>query len=296
MRKFFFFFAVTFLLSLALPGISSQAFGQNRAVPVMLASSSPLPDAPLPQSAGSSSSQSTQDPSVRKDQSTPETAPDLNRKSPQTPAGVPATQKPKPLPEPKRILGMMPNYRAVSAGVLPPPPSSKQAFIIASQNSFDYSSFVFVGITSLMAEGTESHPSLGKGVGGFWGYTWRGFVDKTDGNYWVIWLLPSIVHQDERYYAKGQGPIKSRVWYAATRIFITPNYKGKNVFNSAEIFGRGISQSISLTYYPAADQSVGPFMEKFGYALGRDALTNVFREVWPDVDAHVLHRHRRLQQ
>ena len=293
MRSTFFFFAGTLSLLLAIPGISSQACAQDSSGPLMVASNSGLPNAPQPQS--SSSTQNTQKQDGQQDQGTPETAPDLNRKRAETPAGVPATQKPQPLPQPKRILGMMPNYRAVSAGVLPPPPSSRQAFIIASQNSFDYSSFVFVGITSLMAEGTESHPSLGKGVPGFWGYTWRGFVDKTDGNYWVIWLLPSIVHQDERYYAKGEGPMMHRVVYAATRIFITPNYQGKNVFNSAEIFGRGISQSISLTYYPAADQSVGPFMEKFSYALGRDALTNVFREVWPDVDAHVLHRHRRPQ-
>ena len=27
----------------------------------------------------------------------------------------------------------------------------------------------------------NEHPSLGKGVGGFYAYTWRGFLDKTDG-------------------------------------------------------------------------------------------------------------------
>src|SRR5215471_11289248 len=64
--------------------------------------------------------------------------------------------------QPKRILGIMPNYRAVSAGEIPPPPTAKQALKIATQNSFDYSSFIFVGITSLIAEGSDAHPSLGK--------------------------------------------------------------------------------------------------------------------------------------
>ena len=41
--------------------------------------------------------------------------------------------------QPKRILGVMPNYRAVSAGEIPPPPTPKEAFKIATQNSFDYS-------------------------------------------------------------------------------------------------------------------------------------------------------------
>lgn len=189
----------------------------------------------------------------------------------------------------------MPNYRAVSAGVLPPPPTSAQAFKLASQNSFDYSSALFTGVTSLLAEGTEAHPTLGKGVPGFWGYYWRGFIDKTDGNYWVIWLLPSITHEDERYYAKGEGRKMHRAFYAASRVIITPNYRAKNTFNASEIFGRGISQAISLTYYPSADQSLEPFMEKFGYAVGRDALTNVFREFWPDIDTHIIHRHNHNQ-
>jgi hypothetical protein len=282
------FFLVTLFSGLGIFGLLPQTFGQGPAAPI--ASLAAIPDTPQPQSSGS-----TQNGQNTKDQHQSPTAPDLERKAPETPAGVPTTQKPKPLPQPKRILGVMPNYRAVSAGVLPPPPTSKEAFILAAQNSFDYSSFVFVGITSLMAEGTETHPQLGKGIPGFWAYSWRGFVDKADGNYWVIWALPAVVHEDERYYAKGQGTIVHRGVYAASRILITPNYHGKDTFNAAELFGRGISQGISLTYYPSADQSVGPFMEKYGYALGRDALTNVFREFWPDIDAHFIHRHRPRQ-
>ena len=193
--------------------------------------------------------------------------------------------------QPKRILGIMPNYRAVSAGALPPPPGPKQAFKIATQNSFDYSAFVFVGITSLLAEGTDAHPQLGKGVGGFGQYYWRGFLDKTDGNYWVVFILPTFLHEDERYYALGRGSVLKRGIYAASRILITPNYQGHSTFNASEIFGRGISQAISTTYYPAPDRTFGGIASKYAYALGRDALTNVFREFWPDIATHVLHRH-----
>ena len=193
--------------------------------------------------------------------------------------------------QPKRILGIMPNYRAVSAGAIPPPPTPKEAFKIATQNSFDYSSFVFTGITSLLAEANNSHPQLGKGIGGYWGYYWRGFVDKTDGNYMVIFVMPTIFHQDERYYAMGEGNILKRGIYAATRILITPNYQGHNSFNASEVLGRAVAQGISASYYPAGSRSVGDIAVKYGWAMGRDALTNVFREFWPDIATHVLHRH-----
>lgn len=193
--------------------------------------------------------------------------------------------------QPKRILGVMPNFRAVSAGALPPPPTPKEAFVIATKNSFDYSSFIFVGITSMLAEGTNAHPQLGKGVAGFGRYYWRGFLDKTDGNYLVIFALPTVLHEDERYYAKGEGNFFKRGVYAASRILITPDYHGHDTFNASEIVGRAMAQGISTAYYPKPDRTAGALAVKFGWAMGRDALTNVFREYWPDIATHVLHRH-----
>ena len=195
-----------------------------------------------------------------------------------------------PHPQPNRILGIMPNFRAVSAGTLPPPPTPKQAFVIATQNTFDYSSFIFVGVTSAMAEATNSHPQLGQGMAGFGRYYWRGFLDKTDGNYLVIFALPTVFHQDERYYALGRGGVWKRLVYAVSRVVITPNYDGQASFNTSELLGRGIAQGISLAYYPSGTRTIGGISSKYGYAIGRDALTNAFREFWPDIAAHLLHR------
>jgi hypothetical protein len=193
--------------------------------------------------------------------------------------------------QPKRILGIMPNYRAVSAGAIAPPPTPKQAFKIATLNSFDYSSFVFVSVTSAFAEWSDAHPKLGEGMPGFGRYYWRGLVDKTDGNYMVIFAFPTVLHEDERYYAMGEGKFLKRGIYAATRILITPNYDGKNTLNASEIFGRAAAQGVSLSYYPSSDRTAGALAVKYGWAMGRDALTNVFREFWPDIATHALHRH-----
>jgi hypothetical protein len=205
----------------------------------------------------------------------------------------PNLQQSPPLPglQPKRILGIISNFRAVSAGATPPPPTLKESFMIATQNNFDYSAFLFVGITSSLAEATNAHPQLGEGIGGFGRYYWRGWVDKTDGNYWVIFVLPTLFHQDERYYALGQGGAWKRLTYSASRILITPSYHGHNSFNISEILGRGIAQGVSLAYYPRQTRTPGAIAQKYGFDIGRDALTNIFREFWPDIAAHVLHRH-----
>jgi hypothetical protein len=214
-------------------------------------------------------------------------------------SGLPAAQSgdaspaspQNPPPQPQRILGVMPNFRAVSAGVIPPPPTPKQAFLVATRNSFDYSSFIFVGITSAFAEWTDAHPQLGEGLVGYGRYYWRGFVDKTDGNYWVIFALPTVFHEDERYYSMGKGGFWKRLVYSSTRILVTADYHGHETFNASEVLGRGISQGISLAYYPADTRTAGALADKYGWAMGRDVLTNVFREFWPDIAVHVLHRH-----
>ena len=108
----------------------------------------------------------------------------------------------------------------------------------------------------------------------------------------MIFALPTILHEDERYYAMGHsGGVLKRMAYSASRILITPDYHGHNTVNAAEVFGRAMAQGVSLSYYPSHDRTGGALAVKYGYAMLRDAATQMFREFWPDIAVHVLHRH-----
>lgn len=186
----------------------------------------------------------------------------------------------------------MPADRTVKLGTRVPPPTPREAFGIATRSTFNYSSFALTGFTSLFSEGIDSHPRLGKGVPGFGRYYWRGFVTKAGGNYWILFILPTAFHEDERYYTLGRGSILHRSLYAASRVLITPDSYGRNTINGAELLGRGIADGASMAYYPAEDRTFGEFAGRYGYSLLGDAATNVFRELWPDVSAHSSHRHK----
>jgi hypothetical protein len=105
----------------------------------------------------------------------------------------------------------------------------------------------------------------------------------------VVFVLPTIFHQDERYYSLGRGSILKRTVYSLSRVAITPNYQGNPSFNISELLGRGIADGISTTYYPSQDRTLSDFASKYGYAVMRDGLTDTFREFWPDIAVHVLH-------
>ena len=195
--------------------------------------------------------------------------------------------------QPHRILGLMPNYRSVSAGTIPPPPGFKQSFKIATRQAFDYSSFVFLGMTTASAYWQGSHPSLNTYNGGdnvFWAYLWRGFLDKSDGTYQSAWILPTLLHEDTRYYAMGHGSKWKRLGYAMSRVAVARTYEGHATPNLAGLGGKAGAQAVSRTYYPPGSETFGVLAKKFSYACARDMGFTVFREFYPDIAIHILHR------
>ena len=213
------------------------------------------------------------------------------------PDNLPLDAAGNPIPlnrqQPKRILGFFPNFRSVSAGAAVHPPGFRYDFRIATRQAFDYSSFIFLGITSLSAEGLNSHPKLGKGVPGFYAYTWRGLLDKTDTTYLSAWLLPSILHQDNRYFPLGDGHrVLTRVGYVISRQAVTRTYGGHQTFNLSGLGGKILAQYISRFYYPPGTSDFSVLATKFGYGAARDIGFQSLREFYPDVAAHYIRKHR----
>lgn len=208
---------------------------------------------------------------------------------------VDANGNPIPLEkqQPKRILGFMPNYRTVSAGAATHPLGWKYNFTVATRQAFDYSSFMFLGLTSITAEGLNEHPALGKGVGGFYAYTWRGFLDKTDGTYLSAFFLPSLLHEDTRYHPLGHGHrIVVRALYVISRQGVALTYGGRQTPNFAGLGGKVLTQVISRNYYPAGSTDFGVLAEKFGYSVMRDVAFSSIREFYPDIAAHYIRKHQ----
>jgi hypothetical protein len=195
--------------------------------------------------------------------------------------------------QPTRILGLMPNFRTVSGGAKPPAPGWKYNFTVANHQALDYSTFIFLGLTSLSAEGMDSHPALGKGVPGFYAYAWRGFLDKTDNTYLSAWLLPSLLHEDTRYYALGnEHHIPARILYVIDRQAIARTYGGHQTPNIAGLGGKVLTQIVSRTYYPSSATSFDVLATKFGYSVMRDVAFSSIREFYPDIAAHYIRKHR----
>src|ERR1700676_1096900 len=78
----------------------------------------------------------------------------------------------------KRILWIFPTYRAVSTNTHLPPLSLREKFWLATQDSFDYSSFVSSGIISGVSQTRNSYPEFGNGGKAFGRYYWHAVADQ----------------------------------------------------------------------------------------------------------------------
>lgn len=194
--------------------------------------------------------------------------------------------------EEKRIMGVLPNYRTAEMSAASTPLSAKQKLRIAVKDSFDYPLAFVAAAYAGIYQANDSHPEFGQGAKGYFSRLGTSFTDQVDGNMWAEGLLPALLREDPRYFRMSEGSVKSRAWYAISRIVVTRTDSGHRTFNSAEVFGNGIAAAVGLSYYPD-DRDVASFVQNWGTQLATDAGSQILKEFWPDIRRRWVARHSR---
>jgi hypothetical protein len=158
------------------------------------------------------------------------------------------------LEEKQRVLGVIPNFYVSytwNAASL----TSGQKFRLAARSSIDP---VTIGISAIIA-GAEQADDAFEGYGqGAQGYAKRfgaSYGDAVIGTFIGGAILPSIFHQDPRYFYKGTGTITSRALYAISTVVICKGDNGKWEPNYSNVLGNLAAAGISNIYYPASERN-----------------------------------------
>lgn len=206
--------------------------------------------------------------------------------------GAPKQTPPKedaPAPQTKRILGIVPNFRAISTDEKLPPQTVEEKFVTCTEDSFDYSSIFIPLMLAGYSMATKATPEFGQGAAGYGRYFWHTAVDQTSENYMVEFVVPTITHEDTRYYTLGRGGFLKRTGYALSRAVVTRSDSGKEVFNLSEVVGAGAAAGISTLYYPSRQRSLGNTGKEWGIDVAVDAMAFVAKEFWPDINRKLFH-------
>jgi hypothetical protein len=186
-------------------------------------------------------------------------------------------------PDP-HMFGIFPNHATVEDEPDAPPVSTRQKFAMASENTFDPWVYPFIGVVASM------NHSFGPGVSGFAKQYAASLTDNMTGNFLTSAALPSLLHQDPRYFDLGSGGIWRRAGYAASRIVVTRGDSGSPQFNVSEIGGNMLAVSIANAYYPPANRTVTGTLLRWGMQLLWDTLSNEMKEFWPDIRQKLHHQ------
>lgn len=193
-------------------------------------------------------------------------------------------------PVEKRLFGIIPNYRADQAQDTYKPLTVAEKYRIARSDSFDWPNYPLLAGFALQSQVAAGGFSHNGGFTGFTQYYARAFGDQIIGSYVTEAILPSLLHEDPRYFRLGAGTFWHRTYYAASRILVTRVDSGKTRFYVSEIAGNAAVVAITSSYYPDS-RSPSEAGERFAMALGNDAISNLMTEFWPDIKRRLRFGH-----
>ena len=178
--------------------------------------------------------------------------------------------------EHQRIFGIIPNFY-VSYEQNAAPLTPKLKFQLAAKVLLDPVTFVGVGLVAASEQAGDhpNYPQGAKGYGERYGAAYgNGFTDVMIGGA----ILPTLLHQDPRYFYQGTGTNKSRALHAITSPFICKGDNGQWQPNYSTVGGDLASAAISNAYYPASNRGVGLFLGNFLIGTGQRAAANLAQE------------------
>jgi hypothetical protein len=182
----------------------------------------------------------------------------------------------------KRLFGLIPNYRADQKTNRYQPLTVAEKFKIAREDSFDWPNFPLLAGYALQAQVASGGFHQNGGFRGFGEFYARGVGDQVIGSYLTEAILPSLLHEDPRYFRSGTGTFWRRVSYAASRVVVTHADNGRARFFVSEVAGNAAVVAATSLYYPNS-QSAAEGAKRYTMQLGNDAVSNILSEFWPDI-------------
>jgi len=170
--------------------------------------------------------------------------------------------------EKQRVLGVIPNFYVVYDRNAVPL-TTKLKFRLALKATTEV---VTIGAAAFLAGINQAAdtPAYVQGAKGYGQRFGAAYITAATNILIGGAVLPSLLHQDPRYFYQGTGSKKSRALHAISAPFVAKADSGRWQFNYSSVGGDLASAALSNTYYPSSNR--GP-----GLVFGNAAITTAGR-------------------
>jgi len=144
-----------------------------------------------------------------------------------------------------------------------------------------------------ISQAEDQLDEYGQGAEGYGKRLGANLADTNLATFFGRFLLPTLLHDDPRYFRIGaSGSFKRRLVHAMLSPEWTRRDNGTHRVNYSRILGDLMATSVGNLYYPEDDRGAGPTFQRAGTMLGTASGSAVFQEFWPDIKARLFKKHK----
>jgi hypothetical protein len=158
---------------------------------------------------------------------------------------------------------------------------------LAARNFLDPLSLLAVTGEAGISVAADSYSPYGPGMPGFGRSVGVGVTQDMTGEFFGTFLIPSVVHQDPRYYRMEHAPIRRRIGHAVVQVLWTRGDNGRGIPNYANLVGFAFDDAIANLYVPGRETSFGASADRYAINLASAPIGNFVNEFLPDVASHI---------
>lgn len=179
--------------------------------------------------------------------------------------------------EKQRVLGILPNFYT-SYVWNAAPMTAKQKYKLALRTSIDPWIFARTAITAGLDQAAGRFPEYDDGGKGYVERYFAAYGSAVTGRFIASAVLPSIFHQDPRYFYRGTGGAPRRALHAIVSSVAARTDHGRVEPNYSHTLGNFAAGYLSRTWHPGGDNGVSLALENMGIGIGESMVRNLLQE------------------
>lgn len=187
----------------------------------------------------------------------------------------------------RMCCGSAVRFDAPSFYLVPPPLTPGGKLKLAWRQFIDPFNMLTVAGEAAITTASDPHSAYGPGMKGFAKYAGVSASQGAVANFFGIFLIPSLAHQDPRYFRQPNLRVSQRVKHVFFAVAVGNADEGQPMFNYAQVFGTIATSLVGNAYVPGRRTSPQASAARIAVALATIPIGNAVAEFLPDVARHI---------
>jgi hypothetical protein len=184
----------------------------------------------------------------------------------------------------KFLRACAPGLAVVDDAANVPPMTAGQKFEIFWRQLYNPCRYAGAAFAAGIDQAQDNFPEYGQGMEGYGKRFGVNLADTNLDTFFGRFLLPTLLHDDPRYFRIGpSGTFKRRLLHAILSPEWTRRDNGSHRFNYSKVAGTFMATAVGTAYYPESESDAGSFFARSFSRLGSASGNAAFQEFWPDI-------------